>query len=78
MPMGRYRSPKFERVTLQAPFNGVGQPMTQKEKIGGFLNGAQRELADQKAQPNPDQNAIAISERAVQRWQFEYDRFPKE
>ena len=39
--------------------------MTQEEKIGGFLNGAQRELADQKAQPNPDQNAIAISERAV-------------
>jgi hypothetical protein len=52
--------------------------MTQKEKIGGFLNGAQRELADQKAQPNPDQNAIAISERAVQRWQFEYERLPKE
>jgi hypothetical protein len=52
--------------------------MTQKEKIGGALTAAQRELAYQKAQPNPDQNAIAISERAVQRWQNEYDRFPKE
>jgi len=51
--------------------------LTQKEKIGGFLNGAQRELASQKAQANPDQNAIAISEREVQRWQNEYDRFPK-
>ncbi len=52
--------------------------LTQKEKIGGFLNGARSELASQKAQPNPDQNAIAISEREVQRWQNEYDRFPKE
>jgi hypothetical protein len=52
--------------------------MTQKEKTGGRLNAAERELAYQKAQPNPDQNAVAISERAVQRWQDEYDRFPKE
>lgn len=53
--------------------------LTQKEIIGGLLlNGAQRELASQKAQPNPDQNAIAISEREVQRLQNEYDRFPKE
>jgi hypothetical protein len=52
--------------------------MTQKEKIGGLLNAAQRELAYQKAQPNPDQNAIAISERAVERWQREYDLLPGE
>lgn len=40
---------------------------TFKEQLGGFLNAAERELAYQKAQPNPDQNAIAISEREVQR-----------
>ena len=65
-------------VLSEAPFNGVGSTMTQKEKTGGRLNAAERELAYQKAQPNPDQNAVAISERAVQRWQDEYDRFPKE
>jgi hypothetical protein len=51
---------------------------TFREKLGGFLNAAERELADQKAQPNPDQNAIAISEREVQRRKEELDRLPQE
>jgi len=40
---------------------------TTKERIGGYLSAAERELAYQKQQPNPDPNAIAISEREVQR-----------
>ncbi len=51
---------------------------TFSERLGGFLNAAERELAYQKAQPNPDQNAIAISEREVQRRKEELDRVPKE
>jgi hypothetical protein len=52
--------------------------LTQRQQLGGFLNAAERELAYQKAQPNPDQNAIAISEREVQRRREELDRVPKE
>lgn len=52
--------------------------MTPKEKIGGFLTAAQLEFAPQKARSNPDQNAIAISEREVQRLQNEYGKYPKE
>lgn len=48
--------------------------LTYKEKLGGLLNAEERELAYQKAQPNPDQNAIAISERAVQRRKGELER----
>jgi hypothetical protein len=52
--------------------------LTYREKLGGFLNGAERELAFQKAQPNPDQNAIVISEREVQRRREELEQAPKE
>jgi len=48
--------------------------LTTKEKVGGFLNAAERELAFVKSQLNPDHNVIAISERAVQRWREELDR----
>ena len=51
---------------------------TFREQLGGFLNGAERELAYQKAQPNPDPNAIAISESEVQRRKEELNRAPKE
>ena len=50
---------------------------TFKEKLGGFLNAAERELAYQKAQPNPDQNAIAMSERDVQRRKEELDLYQR-
>jgi hypothetical protein len=52
--------------------------LTFRERLGGFLNAAERELAYQKAQPNPDQNAIAISERDVLRRREELDQVPKE
>jgi hypothetical protein len=52
--------------------------LTKRQQLGGLLNAAERELAYVKAQPNPDQNAIAISERAVQRRREELDRLPKE
>ena len=41
--------------------------MTQRETMSGKLNGAERELAYWKRQPNLDQNAIEISEREVAR-----------
>jgi hypothetical protein len=47
-------------------------PLTTKEKIGGCLDAAERELAYQKRQPLPDANAIAISKRAVQRLRDQY------
>jgi len=51
--------------------------LTTQEKVGGYLNAAERELAYQKRQPNPDQNAIALSEREVQRLQEQYALFLK-
>lgn len=45
---------------------------TTTERIGGYLNAAERELAYQKRQANPDTNAIAISEREVQRLREQY------
>ena len=50
---------------------------TIKEQLGGFLNAAKRELAYQMAQLNPDQNAIAISEREVQRRKEELDLYQR-
>jgi len=61
-----YKSPKIGYATLS-------HMPTYREKLGGLLNAEERELAYQKAQPNPDQNAIAISERAVQRRKEELD-----
>jgi hypothetical protein len=52
--------------------------LTKRQQLSGWLNAAQRELALVKAQPNPDQNAINISERDVQRRREELDRLPKE
>lgn len=49
--------------------------LTNQEKIGGYLAAAERELAYQKRQPNPDPNAIAISERQVQRLRDQYALF---
>jgi DNA-directed RNA polymerase specialized sigma24 family protein len=59
--------------------NQMGEfTLTKRQKIGGMLNAAERELANVKAQPDPDQNAIRISERDVQRWREELERLPKE
>jgi hypothetical protein len=52
--------------------------MTYKEKLGWLLDGARRELAYQKRLPNPDPNAIAISERDLERKQADYDLFSEE
>ena len=49
--------------------------LTIQERMGGCLNAAERELAHQKRQPNPDPNAIAISEREVQRLRDQYALF---
>jgi hypothetical protein len=65
-------------VCSQTGYATLSRMPTFREKLGGFLNAAERELAYQKAQPNPDQNAIAISEREVQRRKEELDRVPKE
>ena len=46
--------------------------LTTKERIGGYLNAAERELAYQQRQPIPDPNAIAISEREVRRLRDQY------
>jgi len=48
--------------------------LTKRQQLGGLLNAAERELAYVKAQTNPDQNAIAISKREVQRRKEELDR----
>lgn len=49
--------------------------LTTQERIGGYLNAAERELAYQKRQPNPDPNAIAISERKVQQLRDQHALF---
>ncbi len=52
--------------------------MTERETLSGKLNGAERELASWKRQPNPDQNAIEISEREVERLKESLSHFPNE
>jgi len=74
-PAPRPRMLKIGNATLSHMTTFI---LTKRQQLGGFLNAAERELAYQKAQPNPDQNAIAISERDVQRRREELDRVPKE
>jgi hypothetical protein len=52
--------------------------LTNKQKIGGLLSAAERELAYLKSQANPNQNEIAISERQVQRLREQYALFPED
>ena len=52
--------------------------MTPKQTLCGKLNGAERELAYQGRQPNPDQNAIDISVREVERLKELLSLLPEE
>jgi hypothetical protein len=52
--------------------------MTERQTLSGESNGAERELAFWKRQPNLDQNAIEISEREVARLKELLSHFPNE
>lgn len=51
--------------------------LTKRQQLKGWLSAEERELASLKAQPCPDQNAIEISEREIQRRKEEIDRLPE-
>lgn len=46
--------------------------LTRKERIGGWLNAAERELAYLKSQPSSLPEEIKISERQVQQLRQQY------
>jgi hypothetical protein len=62
--------------------DGMSNPLpfrfSTRTNVGVHLSAEKRELEYLRAQPIPDQNAIEISERAVQRLEDEYDSLPEE